>query len=79
MPAHRFMSNLVQPHAFDDALGTGEEAVNELVGQPHGFEDLGAAVGLIGGNAHLGHHLENALGDGLGVALVRLGFRHLLR
>ena len=39
-------------------------------------EDLGAAIGLVGGDAHLGHHLQHALADRLDVvAPHRLGRR----
>ena len=46
--------------------------------QPHRVEDLRAAIGLIGGDAHLGHHLEDALVGRLDVALDRLLGRQLL-
>ena len=36
-------------------------------GQAHRFEDLGALVALQRGDAHLGHHLEHALGDALAI------------
>ena len=42
--------------------------------QADGVEDLRAAIGLIGRDAHLGHDLENAFADGLDVVLF-----HLLR
>ena len=37
--------------------------------QADGVEDLRAAIGLVGRDAHLGHHLEQALADRLDVAL----------
>ena len=40
--------------------------------QADGVEDLGAAVGLVGGDAHLGHHLQHALADRLDVVLADL-------
>ncbi len=43
------------------------------------IEDLRAAIGLVGGDAHLGHHLEQALVDRLDVALDDLVLVHLLR
>ena len=49
-----------------------EIAGDELGGQAHCLEDLRAAVGLVGGDAHLRHHLHQALADGLDVTLVAL-------
>ena len=43
----------------------GEVAVDELLRQAEGLEDLGAAVGRHGRDAHLGHHLEDALAERL--------------
>ena len=43
----------------------GEVLVDELLGQAHGLEDLGAAVGGDGGDAHLGHDLEDAVAEGV--------------
>ena len=45
--------------------------------KPDRVEDLRAAIGLEGADAHLGHHLEDALGDRLDVALLRLAGREL--
>ena len=42
-------------------------------------ENLRAAIGLVGGDAHLGHHLEQALVDRLDVALDDLLLVELLR
>ena len=41
--------------------------------QADGLEDLRAAVRLVGGDAHLGHHLEQPLADRLDEALAGLG------
>ena len=43
--------------------------VDEIGLQADRVEDLRAAIGLIGRDAHLGHHLEHALADRLDVAL----------
>src|SRR5690606_41555251 len=52
--------------------GAGEVAVDEVGPEANGIEDLGAAVGLVGGDAHLGHHLEDPLVDRPDVAAERL-------
>ena len=70
--------DFLKPHAFNLAVGAGEIFGDELGAQANGVEDLGAAIGLIGGDAHLGHHLEQALVDRLDVALDRLFRRQLL-
>ena len=59
----------VEADALDPARGTLEAAFHDILGKPHGFEDLRALVGLERGDAHLGHDLEHALGDALPVAL----------
>jgi len=59
------------------AVGPREIFSDEIAAQPHSIEDLRAAIRLVGGDAHLGHHLEDALVGGLDVALDRLLDRHL--
>ena len=49
------------------ARGAREAALHELSPQADRLEDLGALVGLEGGDPHLGQHLQNALGDTLAV------------
>ena len=49
------------------ARGAAEAQVDHAGGEAHGFEDLGALVGLKGGNAHLGHDLQEALGRALAI------------
>jgi ribosomal protein S4 len=71
---NRFAGDFLQADAFDHALGAGEIAVDKFLARADRFKNLRAAVGLVGGNAHLGHHLEDALGNRLGVMLVRFGF-----
>ncbi len=70
--AHRFLGDLGQTDTFDLGRGAGEVPVDELSGQADGVEDLGAAIGLEGRDAHLGHHLEDALVDGLHIVGVGL-------
>ncbi len=69
MAAHGLLADLGQSGALDGGGGAGEIAVDEFARQAHRVEDLRAAVRLVGGDAHLGHHLEDALVDRLDVAL----------
>ena len=69
MAAHALFGNLAQGRAFDRRCGAREIFLNELRRKAHRIENLGAAIGLIGGDAHLGHHLEDTLVDRLDVAL----------
>ena len=69
MATHRLLGDLLQPDAFDAGGGAGEILGDEIGAQADGVENLRAAIGLIGGDAHLGHHLEDALVDRLDVAL----------
>ena len=59
--ADGFARDLVQPNAFDQRRRAGEILLDEIGLQPDGVEDLRAAIGLIGRDAHLGHHLQEAL------------------
>ncbi|MBK7742911.1 MAG: hypothetical protein IPI40_04150 [Betaproteobacteria bacterium] len=68
----RLLGDLEQADALDVARGAGEVLVDELALQPDRLEDLRAAVGLVGRDAHLGHHLVQALADRLDVALLGL-------
>ena len=74
--------DLRQPRPADGARGAGEEPLDEALVQADGVEDLRAAIGLVGRDAHLGHHLEDALVDRLDVAPVELAvaqpFRQLV-
>ena len=69
MHAHRFSANFLQPDAVDRRGRAAEVLVDEGRSEPHGLEDLRAAVRLIGRDAHLRHHLQQALADGLDVSL----------
>ena len=44
-----------------------EAAVDDVVVDADRLEDLGPLVALQGGDAHLAHHLEHALGDPLAI------------
>ena len=71
--------DLRQPHPADGARRTGEEPLDETLVQADRVEDLRAAIGLVGRDAHLGHHLQDALVDRLDVAPVELAVAQLLR
>ncbi len=55
---------------LDRRRGAGEILVDKRAFEPDRVEDLGAAIGLIGRDAHLGHHLEDALADRLQIVLL---------
>ncbi|MCY1511462.1 hypothetical protein D9M68_458830 [compost metagenome] len=56
-----------------DAAGDAREAqLGDFVGQADGLEQLGAAIGGDGGDAHLREDLQQALGDALAVVLEHL-------
>ncbi|EAP99266.1 hypothetical protein JNB_03820 [Janibacter sp. HTCC2649] len=57
--------NDVETDATELRDRAGEVLVDEFLGQAEGLEDLGTAVGRHGGDAHLGHDLEDALAQSL--------------
>ena len=79
MAAHRLFRDLGQADALDARMGAGEIFVDEVLAQADGVENLRAAIGLIGRDAHLGHHLEQAFVDRLDVALDDFLLVELLR
>ena len=73
------IGDLEQTDTLDVARRAGEILVDKRTVQSDRLEYLSAAVGLIGRDAHLGHHLVQTLADRLDEALGRfLGrdFRH---
>ena len=62
----------VETDAFDTRRRPGEIAVDHIPVEPDRLENLGAAIALSRGNAHLGHHLHDALGRRLDKVLDRL-------
>ena len=77
MPAEGFLGDLLgrpAPSTRPEAAPAGQVLTNSRT-QPNGVEDLRAAIGLIGRDAHLGRDLEDALADRLDVAVdgVRVG------
>ena len=79
MPAHGFFGDLGEADALDAGRGAGEIFGDEFGLEPDRVENLRAAIGLIGRDAHLGHHLEQALVDRLDVALDDFLLVELLR
>src|SRR5437660_1538394 len=67
--ARGVLGDLGKPDAFDAGVGADEIPRDEIRLQSDGVEDLRAAIGLIGRDAHLRHHLQQALADRLDVAL----------
>ena len=67
--ALRLRRDLRQPGALDRRRGAEEELVDEGLRQADGVEDLRAAIGLVGRDAHLRHDLQQALVDRLDEAL----------
>ena len=65
VPRRDLLGDHVEADAAELRRRAGEVAVDELVGQADRLEDLGAAVGRDGRDAHLGHHLEDALAERL--------------
>ena len=70
VPAHGFVSDLWQADAFNGRCRTGKIFVNQRSIEANGIKDLRAAIGLVGGNAHFRHHLEQPLANGLDIALL---------
>ena len=69
MAARGFFGDFGQADALDAGMGADEIFRDEIGLQSDGVEDLRAAIGLIGRDAHLRHHLQQALADRLDVAL----------
>ena len=69
MALHRLGGDLGETGSFDGGGGASEVGVDEVLRQADSVEDLRAAVGLVGRDAHLGRDLEDALTDRLDVAV----------
>src|SRR3546814_14416570 len=72
MALDRLACDLLDTDALDGSRRAGEIAADEVGREPDRVEDLGAAIGLVGGDAHLGHHLQQPLVDRLDEILRRL-------
>ncbi len=73
MPAGSLFGHFFQANAFDGGRRTGKVLCNEFAGQANSIKDLRAAVGLIGGDTHLGHDLVQTLAQRLDIALLCFG------
>ena len=69
MSAKGLFGDFGEADAFDARCRAGEIGADKIRPQADGIENLRAAIGLIGRDAHLGHHLQQALVDRLDVAL----------
>ena len=78
VPGRGLRGEDVEPDSTELAHRAGEVAVDELLRQAERLEDLGAAVGRDGGDAHLRHHLEDALAERLDEVLDGLLGGHAL-
>ncbi len=71
MHAHSFFRYLLEADPFDLRRRAGEVARDELAVEADRLEDLRAAIGLVSGDAHLGHDLEQTLVDRLDETFMR--------
>src|SRR5262249_53756296 len=69
VPPHRFFGDLGKRDPFDAGRSAGEVLSDELRLEADSIENLRAAIRLVRGDAHLGHHLEKALADRCHTAL----------
>jgi hypothetical protein len=72
MHAHRLLRHFGEADALHVAGRAAEVFVDKGRVEADGLENLRAAIGLVGRDAHLGHDLEQALVDGLDEALLGL-------
>src|SRR5215470_13326239 len=79
MAPYRLFGDLIKADALDAGSGAGEERLDEIRPQPNRIENLCATIGLIGRDAHLGHHLVQPLVDRFDIALDDLPIFELLR
>src|SRR5580704_1964168 len=79
MTSDALLGDFIEADALDAGRRAGEVPRYEIRLQPDRVENLRAAIGLVGGNAHLRHHLEQTLVDRLDVALEDFLLVELLR
>ena len=72
VPGEGLVGQAVEADAADAAGSPREEFVHERLLQAHRLKNLRAAVALLRGDAHLAHHLEQALRRRLDEVLVEL-------
>ncbi len=69
MTLQHFLRNDIDANTAHARRRPREVFVDEILTQADRFEDLGTVVALHRGDAHLGHHFDDALGSGLNVVL----------
>ena len=67
MAAQHLLSQFIEIHPLHTAGRADEAEVNHLILQADRLKDLRALVRVQRGDAHLGHHLEHALGHALAI------------
>ena len=65
VPGQDFGGDDVEADAAELGVRAGEVLVHEVLAEAEGFEGLGTRVGGHGGDAHLGHDLQDALAEAL--------------
>ena len=69
MKPQDFLGNIFQAGPFDARRCPGEIRIDHGPVDPHGLEDLRAAIAGQGGDPHLGHNLQDSVFDCLLVIL----------
>src|SRR5262249_21640028 len=79
MAPYGLFGYLVEANALNAGSGAGEERLDEIRSQPDRIKNLRTAIGLVGRDAHLGHHLVQPFVDRFDIALDALPVFELLR
>ena len=72
MTPHGFFGHFGKANALNGRRGASEVFFDKRRGKANRIEYLRAAIGLIGRDAHLGHHFEDAFAHGLDEILLNL-------
>ena len=72
VPERHLLGDHLEPDAAEGRAGAGEPPVDDVLREADGLEDLRAAVGRDRRDAHLRHHLEDALAQRLDEVADRL-------
>ena len=67
MPEQGFFADFCEADSTDPCRSSGKVLTHQIVIQSDRFKDLGSAITLDGGNAHLGENFEHPLFHGLAV------------
>ena len=76
VPPAVLVGDHVEPDALQARRRAGERAVDHLVAEAQRLEDLGPLIGHQRGDAHLRHHLAEALAERVDIGLDDLGLGH---